>query len=124
MAIFLVHGDDTGTRGTVARFLERTAPDNLRAVMLDELANKGRPLLEKLEQHAGDAKYAVVLLTGDDVGGESTNKLNPRARQNVVLELGWFCGEIGRDNVAVFYQNGVERPSDMEGLVYIPLAGD
>jgi predicted nucleotide-binding protein len=63
LVIFLVHGRNHGVRETVARFLERTGPDELRPVILDELANKGRTLVEKLEQHAGDSKYAVVLLT-------------------------------------------------------------
>jgi predicted nucleotide-binding protein len=42
----------------------------------------------------------------------------------VILELGWFCGEIGRKNVAVLYANGVELPSDVDGLAYIPLDGE
>jgi predicted nucleotide-binding protein len=79
-------------------------------------------LLEKLEEHAQDAKYAVVLLTGDDLGGIKGGKeMKPRARQNVVFELGWFCGQIGRENVAVLYEPDVELPSDIDGLAYIGL---
>lgn len=127
LVIFLVHGRDHGTRETVARFLERTGPHGLRPLILDELANKGRTLVEKLEQHASESRYSVVLLTGDDVGGvkgADRATQQPRARQNVILELGWFCGEIGRKNVAVLYEEGVELPSDVDGLAYIPLDGD
>jgi predicted nucleotide-binding protein len=83
--------------------------------------------MEKIEQHAGESKYAVVLLTGDDVGGVKDAEpatQQARARQNVILELGWFCGEIGRKSVAVLYEEGVELPSDVDGLAYIPLGGN
>ena len=62
-----------------------------------------------------------MLLTADDVGGATGEEQNPRARQNVIFEFGWFCGLIGRKHVAVLYEAGVELPSDIEGLVYIGL---
>lgn len=67
-AIFLVHGHDHGKRDTVARFLQNAGPGD-KPIILDDLANRGRTLVEKLEQHADDSKYAVVLLTGDDERG-------------------------------------------------------
>ena len=73
------------------------------------------------EQHAAEAGFAVILLTGDDVGGPSDTELQPRARQNVVFEMGFFYGLLGRDYVAVLYERGVEKPSDIDGLVYIEL---
>jgi predicted nucleotide-binding protein len=123
--VFLVHGHDIGTRETVARFLEREGPDDVDVVILEEQANKGRTVLEKLEDHAASAKYAIVLLTADDVGrAKDSEELKPRARQNVVFEFGWFCGLIKRKNVAVLHDPKVELPSDLAGLVYIPLTGD
>jgi predicted nucleotide-binding protein len=62
-----------------------------------------------------------VLLTGDDVGGLSPDTLEPRARQNVVFEFGFFFGALGRNRVAVLHEEGVELPSDVHGIVYIPL---
>jgi Predicted nucleotide-binding protein containing TIR-like domain len=121
--IFLVHGRDHGKRDTVARFLQNAGPGD-KPIILDELANRGRTLVEKLEQHGDDSKYAVVLLTGDDEGGLTGTPAQPRARQNVILELGWFCGLIGRERVAVLHEPGVELPSDIDGLAYIPLTGD
>ena len=41
-----------------------------------------------------------------------------RARQNVVFELGFFIGALGRSRVAVLYEDGVELPSDMNGILY------
>ncbi len=118
MGIFIVHGRDEATRESVARTLERAGR---QVVILHEQANKGRTLIEKFEQHAAEAGFAVILLTGDDVGGPSDNELQRRARQNVVFEMGFFYGRLGRDHVAVLYQHGVEKPSDIDGLVYIEL---
>ncbi len=89
-------------------------------MILDEQPDKGRTVLEKLEDHSAASRYAVVLFTGDDVGGvKGSPDLKPRARQNVVFEFGWFCGLIGRKNVGVIYQSDVELPSDLSGLVHI-----
>jgi predicted nucleotide-binding protein len=119
--VFLVHGHDTGMRETVARFLEKNGPDDVDVVILEEQADKGRTVLEKLEDHAAASKYAVVLATPDDVGRAKDGEEQPRARQNVIFEFGWFCGLLGREHVAVLHDPGVELPSDLNGLVYIPL---
>jgi predicted nucleotide-binding protein len=121
--VFLVHGHDEGTREKVARFLERAGPEGIEVVILQEQANKGRTVLEKLEDHAAGSTFAVVLITGDDIGGVrgSDKPHRPRARQNVIFEFGWFCGLIQRGRVAALHEPGVELPSDLDGLVYIPL---
>lgn len=63
--------------------------------------------------------YAIVLLTPDDVGGKTAQELQPRARQNVVLELGYFLGRLGRDRVCGLHRGELELPSDYMGVVYI-----
>lgn len=63
-------------------------------------------------------------MTGDDVGSKKTggaSELQARARQNLVLELGYFSGKIGRQRVCVLYESGVESPSDYYGVVFIPI---
>ncbi len=67
------------------------------------------------------AGYVVALLTADDVGRAKSGTDQPRARQNVVFETGFFCGAFGRSRVAVLVEDGVERPSDLQGVVYIAL---
>jgi predicted nucleotide-binding protein len=61
-------------------------------------------------------------LTPDDIGASRTSpdKPNPRARQNVILELGYFIGKLGRAKVCAIYAEGVEVPSDIHGVLYIP----
>lgn len=118
--VFLVHGHNLSAKYDVARVLHRLIGHE--PVILDEQASRGRTLVEKFEQHASAAAFAVVLLTPDDVGGTPADEQRPRARQNVVFELGYFFGVLGRGNVAVL-NAGVERPSDVEGLVYIAYPG-
>jgi predicted nucleotide-binding protein len=119
-SIFVVHGHDAHARESVARLLEQLG---LHAIILHEQPNQGRTIIEKFEDHA-DVGFAVVLLTGDDQGGpkdSASSALQARARQNVVFELGYFVGRLGRSRVAALYESGVELPSDISGVVYTPL---
>lgn len=91
-------------------------------MILHEQANEGRAIIEKFESHAADAAYAVVIATADDVGwAKDADTERPRPRQNVILELGFFFGRLGRARVALLYEEGVERPSDIDGVLYVPL---
>jgi predicted nucleotide-binding protein len=115
--IFLVHGRDDAVKESVARFLEKL---DLHPVILHEQHNMGRTVIEKFEAHS-DVGFALVLLTPDDVGGlASEGKLNPRARQNVILELGYFIGKLGRARVCALYVEAVDLPSDIHGVLYVP----
>ena len=87
-----------------------------KAIILREQANLGRTLIEKFEQHAAEVSYAIIVLTADDKG---SRELRPRGRQNVIFEMGYFYGLIGRDHVSVLLRAGVEKPSDMDGIAYI-----
>ncbi len=117
--VFLVHGHDVSAKESTARFLEKL---QLVPVILHEQANEGRTVIEKFEAHA-DVGYAVVLLTPDDVGASaaSPKKLQGRARQNVILELGYFTGKLGRRRVCGLFKPGVEIPSDFHGVLFIEL---
>jgi predicted nucleotide-binding protein len=115
--VFLVHGHDNDLKETVARFLMRL---QLEPVILHEQPNKGRTIIEKFEDYS-IVPYAVILLTPDDVSyaKEDPANLHPRARQNVVLELGFFVGRLGRDRVCAIYKGDLEIPSDYSGVLYI-----
>ena len=116
--IFIVHGRDEGAKNMVARFLERL---DLKPVILAEIPGKGRTIIEKFEQHA-QVGYAIVLLTPDDAGSlqGDENAPKPRARQNVIFELGFFIGHLGRARVCALTGGDVEIPSDYAGIEYIP----
>lgn len=119
--IFLVHGHDDRAKSEVARFIEKLGG---AVVILHEQANRGRTLIEKFEQESSGASFAVVLLTADDIGGAIDDVQEKRARQNVVFELGYFVGALGRSRVAALLEEGVEKPGDYDGVAWIPLLGD
>lgn len=112
--VFIVHGHDEGARQTMARFIERIG---FEAIILSEQANQGRTIIEKIEAH-GDVGFAVVLLTPDDVGGTAADSLRPRARQNVLLELGYFIAKLGRGRVCTLAKGDLEIPTDFAGVVW------
>jgi predicted nucleotide-binding protein with TIR-like domain len=121
--VFLVHGHDQAALQEVARFLERLDQD---VIILREQPNRGRTIIEKFEDY-GDAGFAVILLTPDDRGGpasEPPDSQHSRARQNVILELGYFLGRLGRSRVCALYREGVEIPSDYSGVLYVKLDQD
>jgi predicted nucleotide-binding protein len=114
-AVFLVHGHDGAAKIEVARLLERAGLD---VKILHEQPNGGHTIVEKFEEHATAAGFAVVLLTPDDVGGPVGGLMKPRARQNVVGEMFWFAGKLGRERVCALRKGDVEIPSDFAGLLY------
>jgi predicted nucleotide-binding protein len=115
--VFIVHGHDEAALHIVARFLERI---HLEAVILREQPNQGRTIIEKFEDYS-DVGFAIVLLTPDDRGGTATTAFadqKPRARQNVIFELGYFIGRLKRSRVCALYRPGVEMLSDYSGVLY------
>ncbi len=116
--VFVVHGHDGELREQVARLLEKL---DLEPVVLCEKPNEGQTIIEKFEKNS-EVGFAVVLLTPDDQGkAKGSKSLLPRARQNVILELGFFVGLLGRSRVVPLYVEGVEIPSDYHGVVYTPV---
>ncbi len=115
--VFIVHGHDGEALQGVARFIEKIG---LTSIILHEQVNKGKTIIEKIEKHK-DVGFAVVLLTPDDKLTDKDSKPVSRARQNVILELGYFLGGLGRDKVCVLKKGGVEMPSDFEGVVWVEL---
>ena len=118
--VFVVHGHNEKVKEATARFLEKL---KLNPIILHEKPNQGRTLIEKFTDHS-NVGFAVVLLTADDRGGkidEAFDKQQKRARQNVILELGFFLGKLGRDKVCALYEDGVEIPSDYDGVLFVKL---
>jgi predicted nucleotide-binding protein len=117
--VFVVHGHDDLMKQHVARTLTELG---LNPVILGEQPNKGRTLIEKFEANT-DVSFAVILLSPDDTGniakrGRSGAKF--RARQNVILELGYFIAALGRGNVCALKRGDIELPSDILNVSYTP----
>ena len=118
--VFLVHGHDEAARETVRGFLTKLG---IETIILHEHANEGRTIIEKFEAKSSIAQFAVVLLTPDDEGRAVGGDLRPRARQNVILELGYFAAKFGRKGVCALMKGDIEVPSDYHGVVYLDLDG-
>lgn len=122
--IFIVHGKDHKPLKELKNMLKGFG---LNPIVLHEKASGSRTIVEKLEKYS-DVGYAFVILTPDDpivylketALGELLQNRKPRARQNVILEFGYFIGLLGRDRVCCLYKGKVELPSDMHGIVYVP----
>jgi predicted nucleotide-binding protein len=120
--VFVVYGHDLQARNALELLLRRMG---LNPIVLANLPAAGDTIIEKLEQYLGDhanVGFACVLLTADDEGFRKGKQQEQkyRARQNVILELGMVLSRLGRSRVAILYQESVERPSDIDGLIYIP----
>lgn len=126
--VFIVHGRDLGVKEEVARFLKTL---DLSAVVIGEQGRGLFALLETIEQNAFASDFAVVLLTPDDLGAgkddieaaqtepDKIKCLGPRARQNVVFELGYLAGALGRSRVCALRKGSLEifgEMSDMKGI--------
>ena len=116
--VFTVHGHDEAAKHAVARFIERLG---LEAIILDEQAGGFQVIIDKFEEQVEDIVFAIVLLTPDDVGAAKAEKdrLQPRARQNVILELGYFIAKLDRNQVCLLYKGDIELPSDIRGVGYV-----
>jgi predicted nucleotide-binding protein len=114
--VFIVHGHNEVLKQTVARTLEHL---KLEPIILHEQANQGKTIIEKFESNSAKVGFAIILLTADDLGkAKEDTDGNPRARQNVIFEMGYFMGKLGRERVFVLLDDGVEKPSDIDGIVY------
>jgi predicted nucleotide-binding protein len=135
--VFVVHGHSEDALREVELFLRSV---DVEPIILRQLPNQGRTLIEKFETYADEVGFAVVLLTADDQGGarmaapdgaagsalfepKAPIPRRDRARQNVILELGFFLGRLGRDRVCAIHESGVEIPSDYTGVLFVPFTG-
>jgi predicted nucleotide-binding protein len=117
--IFVVHGHDNEMVETVARFIIKLG---FEPIILREQPNQGRTIIEKFEDFS-DVDFALVLFSPDDEGKSIEEEiLHKRPRQNVVFELGFFIGRLGRQNVVVLHRevNDFEMLSDFQGVLFEP----
>ena len=123
--VFVVYGHDEVARTQLEAMLRRW---DLEPLILDQLESSGNTIIEKLEEYMPQADFGIVLATPDDVGFPK-NKEDARrfrVRQNVVLETGMLLSQLGRSKVAILLKNieNMEKPSDINGLIYIPFTSD
>ncbi len=122
--VFVVHGHDTTAREQLELVLHKLGLDPF---VLANTGGGGLTIIEALEAEIGpkgnQARFGIVLMTPDDMGyakADGAENAQPRARQNVVLEMGMLISAVGRPNVAILKKGHIEVPSDAQGILYIP----
>lgn len=122
--IFVVHGHDDSAREQLERCLLLLGLDPF---VLANTGGGGLTIIEALENEirpdTSHMRFGIVLLTPDDMGyanADGPDKVEPRARQNVVMEMGMLISALGRPNVAILKRGHLEVPSDASGIIYIP----
>lgn len=123
--IFIVHGHNEEMKQAVARVIEKL---QFKPIILHEQANKGRTIIQKFIDHS-NVGFAIVLMSADDYGyskDEQADSARPRARQNVILELGFFLGKLGAERVVAIFEetDNFETPTDYDGVIFVPYDKD
>lgn len=119
-AVFIVHGHDELNLLRLKELLRDRY--TLEPIVLAGEAGKGRSIIEKFEDEAQRAAFAFVLLTPDDVIRKNEDEYS-QARPNVIFELGWFYGRLGRDRVCILFKKGTKIHSDLDGVSRIEFDG-
>lgn len=112
--VFIVHGHDELAIAQVSEVLRKL---NLEPIILKDEPSKSNTIIEKIERLSDEVGFGIVLYTACDIGGKDTDSLQPRARQNVLLEHGYLMAKLGRENTLAL-KGSIETPSDIQGLVY------
>jgi predicted nucleotide-binding protein len=125
-SVFVVHGNNHAVRDAIVAYLTHEEKLTVRVMSAEE--HRGRTLPEKFEEIAKECAFAVFILTMDDhLKDLKSGKECRRARQNVILEIGYFWGALGRRGTgAVLVENTpeTELPSDIQGIAWIPITAD
>jgi CheY-like chemotaxis protein len=122
---FIVHGHDETGLMQLKDYIQNTLKWQ-QPIVLREQPNAGKTIIEKFEDHAFGVDCVFVLITPDDTAiatGRGTNDEKRRSRQNVIFEMGFFYGSLGRRSgrVLVLHKGPVELPSDIAGIVWIDI---
>ena len=122
--VFVVYGHDEAACDQLELVLRRL---HLDPFVLGNTAGGGLTIIEALENEIlssnNGRRFGIVLMTPDDMGykqGDDPANAEPRARQNVVMEMGMLIAAFGRARVAILKKGHVEVPSDARGIIYLP----
>jgi len=105
--VFIIHGHDRATLLDLERMLKQRW--SLKTIILMDKPGRGRTIIEKFEEEAKKASYAFAILTPDDMirsRDNSTEYEYLQPRPNVIFELGWFYGKLGRARVCILHKEG------------------
>ena len=121
---FIAHGHDESALLALKDYIQNTLkwPE---PIVLREQPSAGRTIIEKFEDFAQPIECVFVLLTPDDkTVVDGTNDEKRRSRQNVIFEMGFLYGALGRRSgrILLLHKGQVELPSDISGIVWIDIS--
>ncbi|WP_273789322.1 TIR domain-containing protein [Bartonella sp. ML70XJBT] len=124
--IFIVHGHDHGSLTKLENTLLRLRLD---PYILQNTSGIGLTIIETLKKEIckDSIGFSIVLLTPDDIGyarSDGETKAQFRARQNVIFEMGMLTAVLPLERIAILYKEGVELPSDVNGVYYLSFKED
>lgn len=108
---FIIHGHDNDLKREVELLLTDAGVNH---IVLNEQPDRGRAIIDKMLDETKYSGYAIALLTPDDI----TEHGDKRARQNVIFEIGYFLGRIGKERIRMIVKDNIEIPSDLGGILY------
>jgi predicted nucleotide-binding protein len=113
--IFIIHGRDEAKWRELKDIVR--SEFRLNPIVLMEQPETGcTTVIEKFERYAQTCTYAIAVFTPDDQVGFDDNAYL-QARPNVIYELGWFCGTLGRRGAMLLLKEGTELFSDFGGIL-------
>lgn len=113
--VFIIHGSDEAKWRELKDIFQ--SEFRLNPIVLQEQADIGKTLIEKFEHYANTCAYAIAIFTPDDEVLDKNGEKYLQSRPNVIYELGWFCGRLGRKNVMLLLKEGTSIFSDFGGIV-------
>lgn len=119
--VFIVHGHDEPNLYKLKELLRDEY--GLTPIVLSSRPGSGKTIIEKFEAEAKKAAFSFVLLTPDDIIRKDDREYS-QARPNVIFELGWFYGKLGRERVCILFKKGTEIHSDLSGISYVEFTED
>ncbi len=103
----------------IAKWIQVELESNVEATIWSQnVFNPSATIIEGLEQFASKCDFALIIASGDDqINFRSQKSLVPR--DNVIFELGYFIGRIGRSRTVMLINrdNPPKMPSDLAGVV-------
>jgi predicted nucleotide-binding protein len=112
-SVFVIHGHDELNTHRLTLLLQNHF--RLNPIVIISKPGMSRPLIDKYEESASTCTFAFALVTPDDVV-TSTSGNYSQARPNVIFELGWFIGRLGKHRVVILLKEGTVIHSDLHGV--------
>ena len=114
--VFIIHGHDELNTRRLVQLLQ--GHFGLNPIAMLAKPGMSRPLTEKFEDEAQTCSFAFALFTPDDEVKNASDAYQ-QARPNVVYEVGWFVGRLGRPRVTLILKTGTRIHSDLDGVSQI-----